>query len=119
MPNKNDKKYVHSFVSILQVSLMMVEKVPDSTYEMVGGLLKQIKEIKEVIELPVKHPELFDALGIAQPKGVLLYGPPGTGKTLLARAVAHHTECTFIRVSGSELVQVIHYNHNLSRSTAE
>lgn len=102
---------------------MMVEKVPDSTYEMVGGLDKQIKEIKEVIELPVKHPELFDALGISQPKvcfffllissntslfdvqGVLLYGPPGTGKTLLARAVAHHTECTFIRVSGSELVQ--------------
>jgi len=87
------------------VSLMMVEKVPDSTYEMVGGLDKQIKEIKEVIELPVKHPELFESLGINQPKGVLLYGPPGTGKTLLARAVAHHTECTFIRVSGSELVQ--------------
>merc|ERR1712130_365129 len=87
------------------VSLMMVEKVPDSTYEMVGGLDKQIKEIKEVIELPVKHPELFDALGIAQPKGVLLYGPPGTGKTLLARAVAHHTDCTFVRVSGAELVQ--------------
>ena len=84
---------------------MMVEKVPDSTYEMVGGLDKQIKEIKEVIELPVKHPELFEALGIAQPKGVLLYGPPGTGKTLLARAVAHHTDCQFIRVSGSELVQ--------------
>uniref|UniRef100_A0A493TUN1 Uncharacterized protein n=1 Tax=Anas platyrhynchos platyrhynchos TaxID=8840 RepID=A0A493TUN1_ANAPP len=75
------------------VSLMMVEKVPDSTYEMIGGLDKQIKEIKEVIELPVKHPELFEALGIAQPK------------TLLARAVAHHTDCTFIRVSGSELVQ--------------
>ena len=87
------------------VSLMMVEKVPDSTYEMIGGLDNQIKEIKEVIELPVKHPELFDALGIAQPKGVLLYGPPGTGKTLLARAVAHHTDCRFIRVSGSELVQ--------------
>ncbi|OMJ12868.1 26S protease regulatory subunit 8-like protein [Smittium culicis] len=87
------------------VSLMMVEKVPDSTYDMVGGLDNQIKEIKEVIELPVKHPELFEALGIAQPKGVLLYGPPGTGKTLLARAVAHHTECSFIRVSGSELVQ--------------
>jgi 26S proteasome regulatory subunit T6 len=87
------------------VSLMMVEKVPDSTYDMVGGLDKQIKEIKEVIELPVKHPELFESLGIAQPKGVLLYGPPGTGKTLLARAVAHHTDCRFIRVSGSELVQ--------------
>jgi 26S proteasome regulatory subunit T6 len=66
------------------VSLMMVEKVPDSTYDMI---------------------ELFESLGIAQPKGVLLYGPPGTGKTLLARAVAHHTDCKFIRVSGSELVQ--------------
>ena len=65
------------------VSLMMVEKVPDSTYEMVGGLDNQIKEIKEVIELPIKHPELFDSLGIAQPKGVLLYGPPGTGKDVL------------------------------------
>ncbi|KAG3292920.1 PSMC5-like [Ictidomys tridecemlineatus] len=73
--------------------------------QMIGGLDKQIKEIKEVIELPVKHPELFEALGIAQPKGVLLYGPPGTGKTLLAQAVAHPTDCTFIRVSSSELVQ--------------
>merc|ERR1712196_421243 len=87
------------------VSLMKVEKVPDSTYDMVGGLDKQILEIKEVIELPIKHPELFDSLGIEQPKGVILYGPPGTGKTLLARAVAHHTDCCFIRVSGSELVQ--------------
>jgi 26S proteasome regulatory subunit T6 len=59
----------------------------------------------QVIELPIKHPELFETLGVAQPKGVLLFGPPGTGKTLLARAVAHHTDCTFIRVSGSELVQ--------------
>merc|ERR1712032_787202 len=87
------------------VSLMKVEKVPDSTYDMVGGLDQQIREIKEVIELPIKHPELFESLGIAQPKGILMYGPPGTGKTLLARAVAHHTDCTFIRVSGSELVQ--------------
>jgi len=87
------------------VSLMKVEKVPDSTYDMIGGLDQQIKEIKEVIELPIKHPELFESLGIAQPKGVILYGPPGTGKTLLARAVAHHTDCCFIRVSGSELVQ--------------
>lgn len=87
------------------VSLMMVEKVPDATYDMIGGLENQIKEIKEVIELPIRHPELFEALGVAQPKGVLLYGPPGTGKTLLARAAAHHTDCRFIRVSGSELVQ--------------
>jgi len=84
---------------------MRVEKVPDSTYETLGGLEKQVKEIKEVIELPIKHPEIFESLGISQPKGVLLYGPPGTGKTLLARAVAHHTDCCFIRVSGSELVQ--------------
>ncbi|GAX29403.1 26S proteasome regulatory subunit T6 [Fistulifera solaris] len=87
------------------VSLMKVEAVPDSTYDMIGGLEKQVLEIKEVIELPIKHPELFQSLGVAQPKGVLLYGPPGTGKTLLARAVAHHTDCTFIRVSGAELVQ--------------
>merc|ERR1711865_516823 len=87
------------------VSLMKVEAVPDSTYDMIGGLDQQIKEIKEVVELPIKHPELFEALGVAQPKGVLLYGPPGTGKTLLARAVAHHTNCCFIRVSGGELVQ--------------
>merc|ERR1711907_407153 len=87
------------------VSLMKVEKVPDSTYDMIGGLDEQVKEIKEVIELPIKHPELFESLGIEQPKGVILYGPPGTGKTLLARAVAHHTDCGFIRVSGSELVQ--------------
>jgi 26S proteasome regulatory subunit T6 len=87
------------------VSLMKVEAVPDSTYDMIGGLDKQVMEIKEVIELPIKHPELFESLGVAQPKGVLLYGPPGTGKTLLARAVAHHTDCTFIRVSGAELVQ--------------
>lgn len=71
------------------VSLMMVEKVPDSTYEMVGGLDKQIKEIKEVIELPVKHPELFDALGIAQPKGVLLYGPPGLCLFFLLNLQSH------------------------------
>ena len=70
------------------VSLMKVEKVPDSTYDMVGGLKKQIEEVKDVIELPIKHPELYEAAGISQPKGVLLYGPPGTGKTLLARAVA-------------------------------
>lgn len=95
IPSKNDPL----------VSLMRVEKVPDSTYDMIGGLDEQIKEVREVIELPIKHPEIFDTLGIAQPKGVILYGPPGTGKTLLARAVAHHTDCTFIRVSGNELVQ--------------
>ncbi|CAM9702451.1 unnamed protein product [Ectocarpus fasciculatus] len=110
---RNDSYVLHKILPTKVdplVSLMKVEKVPDSTYDMIGGLEKQIREIKEVIELPIKHPELFESLGVAQastdlPKGVLLYGPPGTGKTLLARAVAHHTDCTFIRVSGSELVQ--------------
>mmetsp|Transcript_39350 Transcript_39350/g.78867 ORF Transcript_39350/g.78867 Transcript_39350/m.78867 type:complete len:398 (+) Transcript_39350:2234-3427(+) len=87
------------------VSLMKVENVPLSTYDMIGGLDVQIEQIKEVIELPLKFPEIFDSLGVIPPKGVLLHGPPGTGKTLLARAVAHHSDCTFIRVSGSELVQ--------------
>uniref|UniRef100_A0A7N2LKX4 AAA+ ATPase domain-containing protein n=1 Tax=Quercus lobata TaxID=97700 RepID=A0A7N2LKX4_QUELO len=67
--------------------------------------LVNLMTVEKVIELPIKHPELFESLGIAQPKGVLLYGPPGTTKTLLARAMAHHTDCTFIRVSDSELVQ--------------
>ncbi|XP_075480037.1 26S proteasome regulatory subunit 8 homolog B-like [Primulina tabacum] len=74
---------------------MKVEKVPDSTYDMIGGLDQQIKERKEVIELHIKHSELFECLGIARPKGVLLYGPPGKGRTLLARAVAHRIDCTF------------------------
>lgn len=105
---RSQSKKIHKILPLpidSVVSMMMVEKVPNSTYEMIGGLDKQLLEIKEVIELPFKHPELFESLGIAQPKGVLLYGPPGTGKTLVARAVAHHTDCTFIRVSGSELVQ--------------
>ena len=71
------------------VSLMKVEKVPDATYEMVGGLEKQVKEMKEVIELPIKHPELFESLGISQPKGVIMFGPPGTGTTQ-----AHHSHST-------------------------
>ncbi|PAA54033.1 hypothetical protein BOX15_Mlig009467g1, partial [Macrostomum lignano] len=87
------------------VSLMLVQKDTESTYEMIGGLERQIREIKEVVELPILHPELFTSLGISQPKGVLLYGPPGTGKTMLARAVAHHTKCAFFKLSGTELVQ--------------
>jgi 26S proteasome regulatory subunit T6 len=87
------------------VTLMKVENIPLSKYEMIGGLDYQIEQIKEVIELPIKFPEIFESLGVAQPKGVLLHGPPGTGKTLLARAVAYHSGCTFIRISGSELVQ--------------
>lgn len=84
---------------------MEVIERPNVTYSDIGGLEKQIQEIREVVELPLKHPELFRELGIDPPKGVLLYGPPGTGKTLLAKAVANETNATFIRVVASEFVQ--------------
>jgi len=84
---------------------MEVEEAPDATYSDVGGLEKQIREIRETVELPLLKPDLFKKVGIEPPKGVLLYGASGTGKTLLARAVAHETNATFIRVIGSELVQ--------------
>jgi proteasome regulatory subunit len=84
---------------------MEIEETPDVSYSDVGGLEEQIREIRETVELPMLKPELFKKVGIEPPKGVLLYGPPGTGKTLLARAVAHETHATFIRVIGSELVQ--------------
>ncbi|HIQ03652.1 MAG TPA: AAA family ATPase [Desulfurococcales archaeon] len=78
---------------------------PNVTYNDIGGLKKQIEEIRELVELPLKNPELFRKVGIEPPKGVLLYGPPGCGKTLLAKAVAHETNATFIRVVASEFVQ--------------
>jgi len=84
---------------------MEIEEAPDVSYDDVGGLGNQIQEIRESVELPMLKPELFKKVGIEPPKGVLLYGAPGTGKTLLARAVAHETRATFIRVIGSELVQ--------------
>jgi len=87
------------------VTMMTVEEKPDVTYKDVGGCKDQIEKMREVVELPLLHPEKFVTLGIDPPKGVLLYGPPGTGKTLLARAVANRTDATFIRVIGSELVQ--------------
>ncbi len=83
----------------------VVDSVPDIAYSEVGGLEDQMREVRETVELPLKKPELFKKIGIDPPKGVLLYGPPGTGKTLLAKAVAHETEATFIRIIGSELVQ--------------
>ncbi|CAI5460693.1 unnamed protein product [Closterium sp. Yama58-4] len=87
------------------VTMMTVEEKPDVTYGDVGGCKEQIEKMREVVELPMLHPEKFVKLGIDPPKGVLCYGPPGTGKTLLARAVANRTDACFIRVIGSELVQ--------------
>ncbi|MFW9864854.1 MAG: proteasome-activating nucleotidase [Candidatus Thorarchaeota archaeon] len=83
----------------------VIDAIPDISYLDVGGLEDQMQEVRETVELPLKKPELFEKIGIEPPKGVLLYGPPGTGKTLLAKAVAHETEATFIRIIGSELVQ--------------
>ncbi len=82
----------------------MVEK-PTITYDDVAGLDDQVESVREAIELPLVKPELFEKVGIVPPKGVLLVGPPGCGKTLLAKAVANHTEATFIRMVGSELAQ--------------
>jgi 26S proteasome regulatory subunit T2 len=87
------------------VSVMKVDKAPLESYADVGGLESQIQEIKEAVELPLTHPELYEDIGIKPPKGVCLYGEPGTGKTLLAKAVANSTSATFLRVVGSELIQ--------------
>ncbi|RNE97107.1 putative proteasome regulatory ATPase subunit 2 [Trypanosoma conorhini] len=101
----------HSIVGVLQnntdphVSVMKVEKAPEETYADIGGLEDQIQEIKEAVEFPLSHPELYDEVGVKPPKGVILYGVPGTGKTLLAKAVANQTSATFLRVVGSELIQ--------------
>ncbi len=84
---------------------MEIEEVPDVDFSEIGGLDTQISEIREIVELPLKRPDLFKKVGIEPPRGVLLYGPPGTGKTLLAKAVAQSTEATFLRVVGSEFVQ--------------
>ncbi|MDO8656722.1 MAG: AAA family ATPase [Nanoarchaeota archaeon] len=131
LPNGNKfYSYIHTEVKDLrpgdsvlidQKSLNVVEKIdmglsfdvekfvildkPKESWKEIGGLKREIEEVKEVIELPLQKPELFEKVGIHPPKGVLLYGPPGTGKTLLAKAVANSTGATFIEVVGSELVQ--------------
>jgi len=87
------------------VSVMKLEKAPTESYADIGGLEQQIQEIKEAVELPLTHPELYEDMGVKPPKGVILYGVPGTGKTLLAKAVANQTSATFLRVVGSELIQ--------------
>jgi len=87
------------------VAVMKVDKAPVETYGDIGGLESQIQEIKEAVELPLTHPEVYEDIGIRPPKGVILFGVPGTGKTLLAKAVANETSATFLRIVGSELIQ--------------
>ena len=102
---------IRAIVGILEddtdanVSSMKLDKAPKETYGDIGGLEDQIQEIKEAVELPLTHPELYEEMGVKPPKGVILYGEPGTGKTLLAKAVANHTNATFLRIVGSELIQ--------------
>lgn len=80
------------------------KNIPNITYEDIGGLDKEIARVREMIELPLKHPELFERLGVEAPKGVLLHGPPGTGKTLLAKAVANETQANFFHIGGPEIM---------------
>ncbi len=94
-----------ALVSNSEVEKYVIVEKPKEDWKEIGGLKKEIQEIKEVIELPLKNKALFEKVGIQPPKGALLYGPPGTGKTLLAKAVARSTDATFIQVVGSELVQ--------------
>ena len=80
------------------------ENLPEVTYEDIGGLTDEVKKIREMVEVPLKHPEIFERLGVEPPKGVLLHGPPGTGKTLLAKAVANESEANFILLNGPEIM---------------
>jgi proteasome regulatory subunit len=83
---------------------MEVTQSPEVAYEDIGGLEEQMQEVRETVEMPLEHPDMFVDVGIEPPSGVLLYGPPGTGKTMLAKAVANETDATFIKMAGSELV---------------
>jgi proteasome regulatory subunit len=102
----NDLQIIRVLSGTIDERALIMEVIddPDAEYEKIGGLDSQIQEVRETVELPLTSPELFDAVGVEPPRGVLLYGPPGTGKTLLAKAVAHHADATFIKMSGSELV---------------
>jgi SpoVK/Ycf46/Vps4 family AAA+-type ATPase/intein/homing endonuclease len=87
----------------LPEALKVRERIPAVTYEDIGGIKPIIDKVREMIELPLRHPEVFERLGVEAPKGVLLYGPPGTGKTLLAKAVANESGANFISISGPEI----------------
>ena len=85
---------------------MEVDEKPTEDYSDIGGCDKQIQELIEAVVLPMTHRDMFDAIGIKPPKGILLHGPPGTGKTLLARACAKHTDAIFLKLAGPQLVQM-------------
>jgi len=91
-------------ISMGEKPAAMAREVPRVTYEDIGGLKEEVRKIREMVELPLKYPELFERLGVEAPKGVLLYGPPGTGKTLLAKAVANETNAAFFSISGPEIM---------------
>ena len=88
----------------LRAQAMQLDKCPAITYDDIGGLDKQIQQIREAVEIPLENPEIFKIVGVEPPAGILLHGPPGTGKTLLAKAVANKTNASFIKLAGSELV---------------
>ncbi len=91
-------------IEIKQAYQKDIGNVPTVTYDDIGGLSEAIQKIREMVELPLRHPELFERVGIEPPKGVLLYGPPGTGKTLLAKAVANESDASFFYIGGPEIV---------------
>jgi transitional endoplasmic reticulum ATPase len=94
----------HTEIKIKQEPVKETTFVPNVTYDNVGGLREEIQKIREMVELPLRHPEIFERLGIDPPKGVLLYGPPGTGKTLLAKAVANESDANFHYIGGPEII---------------
>jgi len=104
-------RYSHSVVDVLPpeadstIQMMQMQEKPDVTYKDIGGMDIQKQEVREAVELPLTHFDLYKQIGIDPPRGVLMYGPPGTGKTMLAKAVANATTAAFIRVVGSEFVQ--------------
>lgn len=104
-------KHSNALVDVLppeadsSIAMLTADEKPDVSYSDIGGMDIQKQEMREAVELPLTHFELYKQIGIDPPRGVLMYGPPGCGKTMLAKAVAHHTTAAFIRVVGSEFVQ--------------